>query len=130
MTGQERRQLRTFGLGLCAMLLVGAWGLRARDLQGPALALLLAAAGFGLGGLCAPRILAPVYAPWMRMAHGLAWVNTRLLLGLTFYLVVTPLGQVMRLLGRDPLGRTGSGESYWRRPPEHSLGNKHFEQPF
>jgi hypothetical protein len=112
------------------MLLVGAGVAYARGRLGPAAVLLLVAAGPGLLGLCAPRALGFAYGPWMRVARGLGWLNTQLLLGLTFYLVVTPVGLLMRLLGKDPLGKRRGGASYWRRPQASSLGDKHFERPF
>jgi len=48
-----------------------------------------------------PRMLAPVYRTWMQLAHALGWINTRIILSVVFYGLVTPLG----LLGR---GRTDS----------------------
>lgn len=62
-----------------------------------------------------PRGLAPVYRIWMTLARALAWINTRIILFLLFYGVVTPVGVVMRLLGRDPLKRKldRSCSSYW-----------------
>ena len=48
-----------------------------------------------------PRILAPLYRVWMQLAYALGWINTRIILSLVFYGLVTPLG----LLGR---GRTDS----------------------
>ena len=51
---------------------------------------------------------------WMRFASALGFVNSRVLLTLMYYLLLTPYGFVMRLAGRDPLRRRGkSGESYW-----------------
>jgi hypothetical protein len=37
---------------------------------------------------------------------GLGWINTRILLGAVFFLMVVPMGVVMRLAGRDPMART------------------------
>ncbi|MCK5572015.1 MAG: hypothetical protein KAJ12_04615 [Bacteroidetes bacterium] len=52
-------------------------------------------------GLFAQKVLRPVYVVWMKFAYALAWVNTRVLLSLFYYLVMTPTGLVMRLLGKD-----------------------------
>jgi hypothetical protein len=64
--------------------------------------------------LVAPRILAPVYRVWMLLGEVLAWINTRIILGVVFYGVVTPIGLLMRLTGRDPMRRQfeRAGESY------------------
>jgi hypothetical protein len=42
------------------------------------------------------------------MAAGevLGWINTRVLLCLIFYGLVTPMGIIMRRLGRDPMRRS------------------------
>src|SRR3972149_7215658 len=84
------------------------------------LALTLAAAA-----VLSPAGLRPVHRVWMRGADLLAWVNTRLVLGLVYFLVMTPIGLLMRLAGRDPLDRRlGDRPSYWiaRRAPGGSQG--------
>lgn len=58
-----------------------------------------------LAALVAPRALSGVYRIWMRVGHVLGAVNTRIVLGILFFLVFTPAGIVMRLFGRDPLNR-------------------------
>jgi saxitoxin biosynthesis operon SxtJ-like protein len=66
-------------------------------------------------GLAWPAALRPVYIAWMRLAQVLAWVNTRLILGLFYYAVITPVSLVMRLAGRDALRRKSNrtATSYW-----------------
>jgi hypothetical protein len=41
----------------------------------------------------------------MLVGHVLGWINTRIILGLVFYVVVTPMGIIRRMLGKDPMGR-------------------------
>ncbi|MGH7380700.1 MAG: SxtJ family membrane protein [Candidatus Methylomirabilales bacterium] len=61
-----------------------------------------------------PRLLSPVHRVWMQMAHALGWFNTRVLLGLVYFFLMTPIGIVMRLMGRDPLDRRLKDRpSYW-----------------
>ena len=75
-----------------------------------------------LGGLAfvAPGLLAPVHTVWMRFAHALGWFNTRVLLGVVYFVVMTPTGFVMRLLGRDPLDRRlRDRPSYWVARKQH-----------
>jgi hypothetical protein len=51
---------------------------------------------------------------WMRFALTLGYVNSRILLSLMFYLIITPFGVVSRLVGRNPLRRRGpKQQSYW-----------------
>jgi hypothetical protein len=79
-----------------------------------------AAGFFALSGLFAPRILRPVYAVWMKLAFALGWINTRILLSLFFYLVMTPVGLFLRVMGKDLLDERidRKARSYWvRRDP-------------
>ncbi len=88
-------------------------------------------AAFALAALLLPRALAPVERGWMRLAHLLGRVVTTVLLTVVFFLVITPLGLVMRLLGRDPMMlRSGGGrESYWRRVDPGGPGSRP-ERPY
>ena len=98
-----------------------------------AIPLLLAGAAVTLAGLAlaAPTVLGPVERGWMVLAHGLAWVNTRVLLSLIYYLVITPIGLMMRLVGRDPMDRRlGDRESYWVTRPQRSTDRRAMEHQF
>jgi hypothetical protein len=77
----------------------------------------------------APALLRPVYRIWMRIGEALGWVNTRLLLTLVFFLVVTPIGLLMRLFGRSPMAVRRS-DSYWTDVEPHSYGDRHVEKQF
>ncbi|MGK7953884.1 MAG: SxtJ family membrane protein [Crocosphaera sp.] len=55
--------------------------------------------------LSIPQSLAPVYQGWMRIAQVLAWINNRLILGIIFFIIVTPMGLIMKIIKRDPLKR-------------------------
>ncbi|MGH7263833.1 MAG: SxtJ family membrane protein [Candidatus Rokuibacteriota bacterium] len=101
----DTRQLRNFGLLVGGVFGgIGAWPMVVRH-DDPRLWALIVAVGLILPALTTPRSLAPVYRVWMKGADALGWVNTRLLLGLVFYGLVTPMGIVMRVWGRDPMGR-------------------------
>jgi hypothetical protein len=122
-----RRQLRDFGLLVGGIFgVIGLWPLLWRQ-QSPRLWAVALAVALVLPGLVAPRILTPAYRAWMKLAEALAWINTRLVLGVVFYGVVTPIGVVMRLAGHDPMRRRfdQTGESYrircTPRPASHML---------
>ncbi len=76
-----------------------------------------AAAVFVLTGLLLPGVLRPVERVWMKGAHVLGIIMTHVILSVTFYLVITPVGLIMRLFGRDPLHRRydRNARSYWVR---------------
>lgn len=70
---------------------------------------------FLLMALIAPQMLSPIEWVWMKFAHYLGIAMTYVVLTLTFYLVVTPMGLLMRLLGKDPMERKfeRNRKSYW-----------------
>ena len=81
---------------------------------------------FGIGGVLSvfgivfPAALRPVEKAWMALAEALAFINTRIILTVLFYLVFTPIGLVARMF-KDPLNRKlhDGSTSYWiRRQPK------------
>ncbi len=56
-------------------------------------------------GLSVPRAVRPVFIALMIINYPIGWVVTHVVMALIFYLVVTPLGVIMRLSGRDPMER-------------------------
>src|SRR5688500_12362393 len=77
-----------------------------------------------LWSLVAPRSLPPVYRAWMAFGTKLGTIVSTVLLTVAYFLVVAPVGLIMRLTGTDPLDRAVRREaaSYWHphagpRPP-------------
>lgn len=105
-----RKELRQFGLLVGAVFtVIGLWPLVFR---GEPLRLW----AIGLGGLfltCGgafPSVLAPIHKGWMWVGHILGWINTRILLSIVFYTLVTPIGLVFRLMGKGTM-KQGFAES-------------------
>ena len=75
----------------------------------------------GFVALVVPVVLAPLNRLWTRFGLLLHKIVSPLVLGIMFYLVITPMGLVMRLLGKDPLRlrRDQDAATYWieRTPP-------------
>ena len=69
-----------------------------------------------LGSLL-PAVVKPLYYAWMSMAVVLGYVMTRVILTIFFFLVLTPVALVFRLIGRDALHRKidRDAASYWIR---------------
>ena len=82
---------------------------------------LAAAAVFLVLAIAAPRLLRPLNRLWHRFGLLLARFMNLLVLGLLFYFVITPMGLIMRMAGKDPLRLRWRPEadSYWieRAPP-------------
>jgi len=109
------RQLRDFGLliGCTCPLLLG-WLLPA--LHGAPFRswTLVVAVPAVLLALLAPRLLAWPYRGWMALGHGLGWINSSLILGAVFVLVLQPIALLMKVAGHDPLRRKRHAKDSYR----------------
>ena len=115
-----RREIRRFGVLFAVLSVVAGVFMLWKGSREMWIPFVLAAV-FLLTGLVLPSVLRPFYVVWMRFAFILAWINTRLLLSVFFFLILTPIGVIMRLLGKDVLGRKmdHSAATYWvKRNPE------------
>jgi hypothetical protein len=82
--------------------------------QTVAFVLYAAGGALGLPALTGTVIGLPGSWLWMGIAFVLGNIVSRILLGLIYYLVFTPLGLLRRLTGADPLAlRRGRADSYW-----------------
>ena len=50
-----------------------------------------------------PILLLYPYIAWMKLGHILGWLNSRIILGLVFLIVLQPIALIMRIFGHDPL---------------------------
>lgn len=76
-----------------------------------------------------PGALRPVYKIWMKFGAVLGFINTRIILGVFFYVIITPVGAIMRLLGHDPMRRKLDDNHSYRIPSKvNSI--KSMERPF
>ena len=50
-----------------------------------------------------PSLLLYPYKAWMKLGHILGWLNSRIILGLVFLIVLQPIALIMRIFGHDPL---------------------------
>ena len=50
-----------------------------------------------------PDLLFYPYKAWMKLGHILGWLNSRIILGLVFLIVLQPIALIMRIFGHDPL---------------------------
>ena len=115
------RELKWFGLLLFAFLcLIGglvswkAGSLRPLFVLGT-IGLIIGAVYYAM-----PPIQRTIFLAWMAAVYPIGWTISHLLLALTDYLVLTPIGLVLRLL-RDPMQREfdAAADSYW---VEHDPG--------
>ncbi|MDH5255484.1 MAG: SxtJ family membrane protein [Gammaproteobacteria bacterium] len=83
-----------------------------------------------LAGLAAPMALRPVYQAWMKFGLLMSRITTPLIMGIVFYLVITPMGLVMRLLGKDYMARRLRGQATSYRIESQATPPKRLEKPF
>ncbi len=81
-------------------------------------------------GLIVPVVLKPVYRVWMALAVVLGFIMTRVILTAVYYLIMTPIGLIMRLLGKDPLHRRRdpNAASYWIPKTYHDESKQRLEK--
>ena len=125
-----RKELRQFGLLVGAVFtVIGLWPLVFR---GEPLRLW----AIGLGGLliaCGgilPQLLAPVHKGWMWVGHIMGWINTRILLSIVFYALVTPIGLVFRLMGKDTMRQAFAESSTTYRVIRSPRPHSHMKYQF
>ena len=131
MRGSFRAE-REFGLvvGGVFVLLSGWWLYRGKFINAAYVTLPLGTLLI-LFGLLWPRALVLPNRAWLLLAEGLSFLTTRIILGLVFFLVMTPIGLVKRLSGWDPLGRRGArSSSYWKPYSERQRNPRHYEKMF
>jgi hypothetical protein len=130
----KRRDLRKFGLvvggvfaalALYFLLRYGWTHTAGRVFGGVGAVLLLAAA-------VAPRALVPFRRVWMAVAHVLGWINTRLILGVVYYLTFTLVRLVLVLLRKDPMHRRpdASTSTYWVDVPQTPFERESLEHQY
>ena len=83
-----------------------------------------------LWGIAAPGTLGPVYRLWMIIGRALGYVNSRILLSVVFFVLVTPIGLITRLFGYDPLllSRSKGASTYRKNCAPRDI--THMKEPF
>ena len=127
----EPRDLRKFGLLVGGVLvLLGLWFVFRHKPWHPWL--WVPGAGLMAFALIAPRGLKQIHLGWMILAITLGLVVSTILLTLFFYVVVTSIGMLARLFGKDFLARKWSNSpSYWLvRPTSEAKQPRDYERQF
>ena len=78
-------------------------------------------------GLINSRLLTPLNKLWFKFGIFLGKIISPLIMGTIFFLVVTPIGFVMRLLGKDLLNlKYNKNKSYWieKNSPKSKMKNQ------
>jgi len=132
MQGASPSELRRFGLtvgGMFLLLGLASWW---RGHVLPPRVFWTLGVLLVVPGLLAPATLRPVQREWMRAAAVLGEVNARIILTVFFYLVIAPVGLVLRTFFRDPLDRSlrGTEPSNWIKREVAAVDRARYEQQF
>ena len=125
------KELRDFGLIMAGMLtlmfgFVLPWLFGYSTPYWP----FIAAFGFAVVALLKPLLLGPVNRVWLKISDVLGWVNTRLVMGVIFFLLIVPIGLIMRLFTKDPLNNQWSDTLKSYRIVTKVRNKEHLEKPF
>ena len=84
----------------------------------------------GLMSLVAPGVNRWLYVGMIAVSYPIGFVLSYVFLAMIFYGVITPIGLVFRLVGRDPLHRRFDrrAESYWTTHHEPESVDRYFLQ--
>jgi hypothetical protein len=80
--------------------------------------------------LLIPQALKPIYTVWMSFALILGWINTRIILALVFYIIITPMRLIMLLFAGKTLSQNKPKRSKTFRNISEVRSPKHMEKPF
>ena len=117
---------RSFGIVFTLVFLaVGVWVVSGGQSKG--WLFFVSAALFLVVAIARPSILGPLNRAWAKLGLLLGQVFNPILLGVVFFLVVTPMAVIRRLLGKDSLHLKSKAnlESYWidRSPAGPKFGS-------
>jgi predicted membrane metal-binding protein len=115
----DRKGLREFGLvtGAIVAVLFGLFFPWLLDRSWPLWPWIVFGV-LGAWGLVAPMSLRPVYRLWIRFGLLMSRITTPLIMGLVFYLAVTPMALGLKILGKDPMRRRLDDSQTYRVPSE------------
>ena len=119
---------RSFGLVFFVIfLIVALWPLKSgEDIRLWSLALSII---FFILGILNSKLLMPLNKLWFKFGILLGTIVSPLIMGLVYFFVVTPMGVLMRILGKDLLktSKVKSASSYWiKRDKQQSTMKKQF----
>lgn len=128
----ERKQVRTFGIVLSLLLLVV--GLVQFFKASATLHYYFGAASIiiFLLSIFIQTLILPIYRIALILAHILGWINTRLFLGLIYFLIFTPISLLFKVIGKDPLNRkiNKTAQTYWQKRDISAIDKESYYKQF
>jgi hypothetical protein len=127
----SRKELAWFGLLLlCFCGTIGALLYWKFDVPHVARIVWIAAAAVTLVYYAVPPIRRPIFVGWMYAAFPIGFVISYVLMAVIYYAVITPIGIMMRILGRDSMYRRFDRDAatYWHERRTDEAQDRYFRQ--
>ncbi len=130
-----KKELRNFGLLIAGVLFIIAAVIlfQKKHTESDLIYYLLSIAGFlFIFGLILPKILWPLQKIWMGIAVVIGYFISRIILTLFFFLIITPAGWFLKLLGKDLLNLkiNNQTDSYWIEKEKKEFSQDRYEKQF
>ena len=100
------KELREFGF-LTGGIIAGLFGLILPLIKGHSLPMIPWIIAIVLAGLALflPKSLDPIYRFWMKIGLYVGWLESRIVLSIVFFIILTPMALIMKLFNRDTMAR-------------------------
>jgi hypothetical protein len=130
-TNPDKQELRKFGLvfATAMVLIFGLFFPWLLERPWPVWPWIVAAV-FAVPALLLPQVLKHVFLVWMKIGHGLGWINSRIILGILFFLMFAPVALLLRLLGKDMLRQRLDASATSYRIASEQLPRDRMERPY
>ena len=117
---KQNNQNRSFGLlFFIVFLALGLWPLvKTGEIN---LYLVLIAIVFLVLGILNSKMLSPLNKWWIKLGEILGRIVAPLVMGIVYFLILTPISLLVRLFGKDLIGMKFSNDikSYWVKRKKH-----------
>jgi hypothetical protein len=80
--------------------------------------------------IIAPQILRPVNDIWIKIGNVLGFINSRIILSIMFFLLIFPIGLVLKVFGKDSMNRKLDKNTDTYRKLTKLRSKEHLEKPF
>ena len=126
----EKSDLKKFGITIGILLMIIAGILFWKEKESFQIFLTIGAV-LCVFSVVIPVILKPIYWIWMIFATILGWIMTRVILSILFYVIITPIGLISRLFGKQflELKWNEKNSTYWNYRSD-KLDKRSYEKQF
>lgn len=77
-----------------------------------------------------PQVLKPINDIWIKVGNVLGWINSRIILGIMFFLLILPIGLILKLFGKDSMNRKFDSKLKTYRRVTKQRNKENLEKPF